>query len=103
MTETNKFETPFQPSNVQREWRPERLRCLIVGESPEAKESLHFYDPVPSQGEDPIVVRRLLLRGLVENDLIETDTLDAFRAGGFYSIMQFENSFPSPSLRKSKS
>lgn len=62
-------------------WRPDTLRCLIVGENPGDDRSVYFYQPI--EGRDPVRVRTNLLHGLTEAALIRSPTLEAFRAAGF--------------------
>jgi hypothetical protein len=66
---------------VATRWKPDILRCLIVGENPGDEKSLYFYQP--AGGRDPIRVRSNLLHGLTVAALIGAPTLEAFRAGGF--------------------
>lgn len=74
---------PFDSRRVKQRWWPEKLHCLLVGESPGPPGADYFYDPVPEDAQDPIVVRRLLLPGLVASGLLDSPTLEAFRAAGF--------------------
>jgi hypothetical protein len=60
---------------------PQRLRCLIIGESPGAPGSACFYDPIlPSS--DPVKVRRLLLRALTNDHILTAPSLEEFKAAG---------------------
>ena len=62
-------------------WKPDTLRCLIVGENPGDETSMYFYQP--ADDHDPIRVRTNLLHSLTVADLISAPTLDASRAAGF--------------------
>ena len=62
-------------------WRPDNLRCLVVGENPGDESSVDFYQRI--DGRDPVRVRTNLLHGLTTAALISSPTLDAFRAAGF--------------------
>jgi hypothetical protein len=68
---------------VAQHWWPERLTCLIVGESPGRPGADYFYDRIPSERPDPVVVRGNLLLGLSEVGLLAAPTLEAFRDAGF--------------------
>jgi hypothetical protein len=59
-------------------------RCLIIGESPGAPGSLHFYDPIPAKGRDPIAVRRRLLGQMVNAGILAEPILEDFKANGFF-------------------
>jgi hypothetical protein len=48
-----------------------------------APASPYFYDPIPSTGHDPVIVRRLLLRALTEAKILPSQNLDAFKDNGF--------------------
>jgi hypothetical protein len=75
----------FDTGNVAEEWWPERLKCLIVGESPGSPGSSYFYDSLPEDADldrDPVEVRRYLLAGLSDAGLIAGRTLSAFRDAG---------------------
>jgi hypothetical protein len=67
--------------DVATRWKPDTLRCLIVGENPGDERSMYFYQPADDR--DPVRVRSNLLNGLKEANLISTPTLHAFRAAGF--------------------
>jgi len=67
--------------DVPNRWKPQRVRCLIVGENPGEQDSMYFYD-VPAN-HDPVRVRTNLLYWLTVVGLISEPTLIAFRAGGF--------------------
>jgi hypothetical protein len=62
-------------------WKPNTLRCLIIGENPGDETSTYFYQL--ADGRDPVRVRSNLLHGLTEAALISAPTLDAFRSAGF--------------------
>src|SRR5262249_50454704 len=74
---------PFDSRRVRQRWWPEKVHCLLVGESPGPPGADYFYDPVPDHARDPIVVRRLLLPGLVATGLLDSPTIEAFREAGF--------------------
>jgi len=67
--------------DVAGRWRPDVIRCLIVGENPGDERSIYFYQH--ADGRDPVRVRSNLLHGLTIAALISAPTLDAFRAAGF--------------------
>lgn len=73
----------FDSRRVRDSWWPRELRCLVIGESPGPPGALYFYDPMPDDTPDPIVVRRHLMAGLASVALIESPTLEAFRSAGF--------------------
>jgi len=68
---------------VARVWAPQHLCCFIIGENPGAADSEYFYAKPESYAEDPVDVRRRLLRGLRDERLIAEPTLEAFREAGF--------------------
>jgi len=74
---------PFDSRRVRDSWWPQELHCLLVGESPGPPGADYFYDPIPANAPDSIVVHRHLLPGLAAIGLIESPTLEAFRAAGF--------------------
>lgn len=74
---------PFDSRAVPEAWRPQDLRCLIIGESPGDTDSAYFYDPIPVGRTDPIEVRRYLLSGLWSAGLLSAPTLEALRSAGF--------------------
>ena len=76
-------EHPWDRFKVDLFWRPRQLRCLIVGENPGDVDSAYFYEAPESYANDPVVVRRCLLRGLHSQKLIPTATLEGFRDAGF--------------------
>jgi hypothetical protein len=59
-------------------------RCIVIGESPGAPGSLHFYDPIPAKGRDPVAVRRRLLREMVNAGILAQPTLEDFKANGLF-------------------
>lgn len=89
--------------NVLRDWFPDSLRCLIIGENPGRPEegpredaagqrrsrarsrrpSQYFYREPASYDDDRVAVRRALLRGLYGEGLIRDATLPGFRDAGF--------------------
>jgi hypothetical protein len=56
---------------------------LIIGESPGAPGSAYFYDPIPPTGDDPVIVRRLLLQALTEVKILPSPSLETFKDSGF--------------------
>jgi hypothetical protein len=68
---------------VERDWLPPTLRCLIVGENPGDLTSEYFYERPASYQSDEVEVRKALLRGLREHRLIGEETLEGFRDAGF--------------------
>lgn len=68
---------------VERDWIPPTLRCLIVGENPGDLTSEYFYERPASYESDEVEVRKGLLRGLREHRLIGEGTLEGFRDAGF--------------------
>jgi hypothetical protein len=59
-------------------WVPNKLRCLIVGESPGEDAEKYFYNE-----RRRVAVRTLMLRGLHRHGLITEPNLVAFRKAGF--------------------
>lgn len=76
-------EHPWDRFKVDLFWRPPQLRCLIVGENPGDVESPYFYEVPGSYANDPVDVRRGLLRGLHSQKLLTTATLEGFLDAGF--------------------
>ena len=68
---------------VERCWLPPILRCFIVGENPGDTTSEYFYERPASYAQDEVAVRRALLRGLHQQDLIAEATLEGFQGAGF--------------------
>jgi len=68
---------------VEHQWVPARLRCFIVGENPGKTESQYFYQRPSNYTSDPVVVRRVLLRGLHQHGIIQEATLEGFQNAGF--------------------
>ena len=75
---------PFDSCHVSMTWRPEEIRCFIIGENPGSPGKPYFYDPIPSYGRDQVEVRRRLLPALVAAKLINSPTREAFRESGFF-------------------
>src|SRR5271167_2913271 len=73
----------WDQSEVSRLWVPERLFCIVIGENPGSDASEYFYAPPVEYADDPVTVRRRLLRGLYQEDLIAEPTLEGFRDAGF--------------------
>lgn len=71
-------EHPFDAFIVSKRWWPENQRCLIIGESPGGPDAHYFYD-----SKHPVRVRRNLLMGLTSCNMIYSESLDAFKDGGF--------------------
>ena len=69
---------PFDVFSVNARWWPESQRCLIIGESPGGPDAHYFYD-----SKHPVRIRRNLLMGLTSCNMISSETLDAFKNGGF--------------------
>jgi len=76
-------EHPWDRFKVDLFWRPLQLRCLIIGENPGDVESAYFYEAPGGYANDPVVVRRYLLRGLLGQKLLISATLEGFRDAGF--------------------
>src|SRR2546426_4486398 len=76
-------EHPWDRHNVQTDWLPASIRCLIVGENPGAARSEYFYNPPTSYARDRVVVRKGLLHGLHAVGLLNAATLEGFRDAGF--------------------
>jgi hypothetical protein len=74
---------PFDSRRIEQDWWPDEPHCVLIGESPGPPGADYFYDPVPYNARDPIVVRRLLFPGLVACGLLDAPTLEAFRQAGF--------------------
>jgi hypothetical protein len=74
---------PWDRHEVQQQWLPGTLRCLIIGENPGDTDSQYFYAPPQSYARDRGTVRRCLLRGLCDQKLISETTLEGFRNAGF--------------------
>ena len=72
---------PWDVHDVPNRWKPQRVRCLIVGENPGDTDSMYFYDESPNH--DLVRVRTNLLSGLTAAGLIIEPSLKAFRAAGF--------------------
>lgn len=68
---------------VEHHWIPRVLRCLIIGENPGGNSSEYFYARPTSYTNDPVVVRRSLLRGLHNHGFIPEATLEGFKDAGF--------------------
>lgn len=68
---------------VERCWLPPTLRCFVVGENPGDTTSEYFYERPASYAADEVVVRRALLGGLHQQELIAEATLEGFREAGF--------------------
>jgi hypothetical protein len=75
---------PFDRLLVQDCWSPHNKRCIVIGESPGAPGSLHFYDPIPAKGRDPVAVRRRLLGEMVNAGILAEPTLEDFKGNGFF-------------------
>ena len=73
----------FDSRRVRDSCWPEELQCLLIGESPGPPGADYFYDSVPDNARDPIVVRRHLLPGLVATGLLNSPTIEALCAAGF--------------------
>ena len=73
----------FDASPARRTLWPNRVRCLVIGESPGVPGAAYFYEPVPSSRTDPIELRRYMLAALAEEGLIERPSLEAFAKAGF--------------------
>lgn len=69
---------PWDTYAVEREWLPEFLRCLVIGESPGEDRSKYFYNQ-----HRKVAVRTIMLRELSRHRLISEPTLLAFRKAGF--------------------
>lgn len=69
---------PWDRFEVERVWRPQRLRCLIVGESPGGDAAKYFYNQ-----RRKVAVRTIMLRELQRHGLVSEPTLPAFRNAGF--------------------
>jgi hypothetical protein len=74
----------FDQLRVQERWSPLMKRCIVIGESPGAPGSLHFYGPIPAKGLDPVAVRRRLLGEMVNAGILAQPTLEDFKANGFF-------------------
>jgi len=74
---------PWNRYEVERQWLPGSLRCLIIGENPGDTDSQYFYTVPQSYDRDRVVVRRCLLHGLYDQKLIREATLEGFRDAGF--------------------
>ncbi|HYD47507.1 MAG TPA: hypothetical protein VEB21_04135 [Terriglobales bacterium] len=77
------MEHPFESRYVNSVWKPDLIRCLIVGESPGNPGAPYFYDPIPTDRRDPVGVRRVLLAALHAAGWIAAPSLEAFKAAGF--------------------
>lgn len=76
-------EHPWDRYNVQRDWIPVSIRCLVVGENPGSESSEYFYNPPADYARDRVVVRKSLLHGLQAAGLLKAATLEGFREAGF--------------------
>jgi len=68
---------------VERRWLPSKLRCFVVGENPGDSTSQYFHERPADYESDEVAVRRALLRGLHQHDLIQEATLEGFKEAGF--------------------
>jgi hypothetical protein len=68
---------------VERNWLPPVVRCLLIGENPGDSYSKYFYERPRSYDADKVAVRRALLHGLHQQGLIAEPTLEGFRDAGF--------------------
>jgi len=73
----------WEQFEVERKWRPRRLRGFIVGENPSDEGQPYFYEEPESYDNDPVVVRRALLQNLREREILKESTLTGFREAGF--------------------
>ena len=73
----------YEQFEVERKWRPHRLRCLIVGENPSDEGQPYFYEEPINYDNDSVVVRRSLLQNLYEREILDSVTLTGFREAGF--------------------
>lgn len=69
--------------NVEMDWLPGVLKCLVIGENPGDATSEYFYNARSRYETDQVVVRHALLHGLKAHGLINEATLDGFKAAGF--------------------
>jgi hypothetical protein len=74
---------PWDQYQAAERWMPRTLRCLIIGESPGDLDSEYFYTAPKDYDQDRVAVRRCLLRGLHQHELISQATLEVFRDAGF--------------------
>src|SRR5919106_178862 len=82
-------EHPWDRYNVQRDWMPTSIRCLVVGENPGSESSEYFYNPPSDYALDRVVVRKGLLHGLQAVGLLNAATLNAFATLGSFLITAF--------------
>jgi hypothetical protein len=69
---------PWNTFSVRAKWMPDKLRCLIVGESPGGDPKKYFYNQ-----HQKVAVKTIMLRELCRHGLIVEPTLPAFRKAGF--------------------
>src|SRR5437867_450626 len=74
---------PWDRFEVERVWRPQRLRCFIVGENPSGVGAPYFYEAPKRYDDDPVAVRRGLLQNLHSQKLLVSATLEGFQEVGF--------------------
>src|SRR5262249_42405750 len=77
------LEHPWDTYNVEKDWMPATIRCLVVGENPGSTTSEYFYNPPSDYERDRAVVRKGLLHGLHAVGLLSVATLEGFRDAGF--------------------
>ncbi len=83
MPECCGVEHQWERHEVERNWLPSTLRCVVVGENPGDTTSQYFYERPADYRSDEVAVRRALLRGLHQHRLIHEATLDGFKQAGF--------------------
>ncbi len=69
---------PWDQFRVAADWRPDPLRCLVVGENPGSAATAYFYEI-----DRGVAIRTTLLCGLHQAGIVAEPTLDAFHAAGF--------------------
>jgi hypothetical protein len=72
-------EHSWETFSVQRDWLPETLCCLVIGESPGEDATKYFYNGRRRK----VAVRTIMLRELHRHNLVSEQSLAAFRAAGF--------------------
>ncbi len=75
---------------------------LIVGENPGDTSSAYFYREPDSYENDPVAVRRLLLRGLHHHGFIKESTLEGFRNAGFLFDHAVRCQLPAQTIAKER-
>ncbi len=93
---------PFDLFDVEQQWRPTRLRCLIVGENPGDKGSPYFYDPPWSYENDPVKVRYGLLTNIFQQKLLPSPTLEGFQEAGFLFDHAIRCLLPKEAIKKER-